>query len=200
MEHRGVADRDKAAVILFAAQLAFQCQQPALADRLLDCSRLASISIIDEYLSGDHLRQLIPRFAVIVNTIDFDSPVFPVCQAMVRQLGKICFFPINFSTIGGTVSVFLPDSPTLESVLGDGDHNVMKTKIINHWLEQIKGKGIDTSIIIDNYVNNEDRPPYDPQTGHGAFSTAALVAKLMLVIVRGEELKPFPHVYLETTI
>jgi len=171
-----------------------------LAARLLDISRLACISMVTEYLSGDSLRELVPRFKIIVNTIDFDSPVFAVCQDIARQLGKTLFFPINFSTIGGTVAVFEPGSPTFEQVLGGGDHNVMKGKIINHWIQQIEGKGVDTSVIVNNYVNNIDRPDYDPQTGHGAFSAAALISELLLMIVRGDEVKTFPYVHLHTRL
>ena len=120
--------------------------------------------------------------------------VFAVCHDIVRQLGKICFLPINFSTIGGTVAVFQPDSPTLQSVLGDGSQSVMKTKIINHWIEQVKSKDVDTSILVDKFANN-DRPA---QTGHGAFATAALVSELILMMTQGEKVETFPYVHLHT--
>jgi molybdopterin/thiamine biosynthesis adenylyltransferase len=163
----------------------------ACAARLRSIDPDVRIEVIDSYLDETSMKEYIPKADVVINTIDFDSPAFPVAGRLCRQFRKLELFPMNLG-FGSSVCVFLPDSPTWESYYPDQDHVALKHSILMH----IAGKCAHPYLheAFGRYQAGE-RKSYDPQLAVSSSISSTLMMGIILRKIKGKEILAFPEFY-----
>jgi molybdopterin/thiamine biosynthesis adenylyltransferase len=163
----------------------------ACAARLKAIDPNVQIEVIDSYLDEESIKAYIPKADVVINTIDFDSPAFPIAGRLCRQYGKLELFPMNLG-FGSSVCVFLPASPTWESFFPGQDHVALKQSILMH----IAGKSAHPYLheAFARYLGGE-RKGYDPQLAVSTSISASLMMGIILRKMKGKTIQAFPEFY-----
>lgn len=163
----------------------------ACAARLRAIDPDVQIEVIDRYLDEASMKTYIPKADVVINTIDFDSPAFPVAGRLCRQYRKLELFPMNLG-FGSSVCVFLPDSPTWETYFPDQDHVALKNSILMH----IAGKSAHPYLheAFARYQTSE-RKSYDPQLAVSSSISSTLMMGIILRKIKGKDIQAFPEFY-----
>ncbi len=171
-----------------------QNKAEATAELVRGISQDLQVEAIPEFLTESTLPAPIRRSDIVVNTIDFDDPVFLACNRIARECSRVVLLPINLG-FGAALYVFTPDSPTIEDVLA----------------EEIKRGGIDAikTALVLRAVGPRVHPymkapiarfldpgpqgwPYDPQLGIATSVAAALTVGAAVAWARGTQLRAFP--------
>ncbi|MFW7377998.1 MAG: ThiF family adenylyltransferase [Oligoflexus sp.] len=162
------------------------------ADRLLLIDPEVSVKVIDRYLDHDDLNHEIPKADIVINTIDFDSPVFLLASRLCRQFKKLEIFPMNLG-FGSSVCVFKEDSPSWETMLDFSNHVELKLSILEY---------IARSASIAPYLQEakqkyfqQTAASFDPQLAVSTMVSASMMMGLILKTLQGESLQYFPHFY-----
>jgi molybdopterin/thiamine biosynthesis adenylyltransferase len=163
----------------------------ACAARLRAIDPDVQIAVIDSYLDETSMREFIPQADVVINTIDFDSPAFPVAGRLCRQYRKMELFPMNLG-FGSSVCVFLPESPTWETYYPGQDHVALKHSILMH----IAGKSAHPYLheAFARYQTGE-RKGYDPQLAVSSSISSTLMMGIILRKIKGKTIQAFPEFY-----
>jgi len=155
----------------------------------------ARIEVIPEFLTADTLGPPIAASDLVVNTIDFDDPVFLACNRIARQAHRTVLLPMNVG-FGAALYVFAPDSPTIEEVYVDelarGGTDAIKRGLV---LEAIgpDPHGYLQSPLAHFLEPQDETWPSDPQTGIASAIAAAMTVTAAVSLVRGEPLQTFPR-------
>lgn len=164
----------------------------ACAERLRAIDPTASIRVIDAYLDEATLRMEIPKADVVVNTIDFDSPVFLQSNHLCRQYPVLELFPMNIG-LGSSVCVFQRDGKGWSELFQFENHVDLKQKILQHLAQAAKFAPYLQEAAARYF--SQERPAYDPQLGVSCAISSSLMLGLILKHLRGETLKAFPEFY-----
>ncbi len=164
----------------------------ACADRLRAIDRAASIRVIDAFLDEAMLREEIPKADVVINTIDFDSPVFLLSNRLCRQFEVLELFPMNIG-FGSSVCVFQKDRQGWSELFQFENHMDLKQKILQHLAQAAQFAPYLQEAAARYFV--PERPAFDPQLGISCAISSSLMLGLIIIHLRGESLKAFPEFY-----
>ncbi len=166
----------------------------ATAELIREISDDAAIETILEFLTEATLAAPIARSDIVVNTIDFDDPVFLACNRIARQAGRVVLLPLNLG-FGSALYVFTPASPTLEDILAaeieQGGIDAIKTALV------LRAVGSRTQAYMKATIAKFLDPgprgwPYDPQLGIATSVAAALTVGAAVAWTEGRQLRTFP--------
>lgn len=160
----------------------------ACAARLRAIDPEVQIELIDSFLDENSIRMHIPKADVVINTIDFDSPAFPIAGRLCRQYGKLELFPMNLG-FGSSVCVFMPDSPTWESFFPGQDHVALKQSILQHMAAKSLPAYLHEAFM--RYQEEKDRT-YDPQLALSSVISASLMMSIIIRKIKGKAIATFP--------
>lgn len=150
--------------------------------RLVSINPSVNLKVINHYVDETHMRNLIPTYDFVVNTIDFDSPAFFSCHEICREFKKTEFFPMN---LGFGCGLFVFKDHFF-------DHSFSKEKIVDH----IVSGQTQSKYMKDKFAEYlSERREYDPQLIVGALCNSAFVCTLLCKILRNERVTYFPEFY-----
>lgn len=162
----------------------------ATADLLAEIRTDLQVQTIPAFLTEDTLLAPIRASDIVINTIDFDDPVFLACNRIARAEGRTVLLPMNLGW-GAALYVFAPKSPTLEEVfaaeLQAGGPEAIKQELVVRALGQPHAY-LDQPLA--DFLAGKWRT--DAQLGPAAFQAAALTVAAAVALVRGETLRTFP--------
>ena len=161
----------------------------AIGKRLANIDSTANVNIIPMYLRGDELNELIPTHDVVVNTIDFDAPEFPLVHKICEQHGKTEIFPINLG-FGSGMTILDKTTPGWLEHYQVEEHTAIKEAILLHLLH--------SGVIKDYLVNSASRyyqsqVEYDSQLAISSSISASMVVGAIVSMVKGEQVPKFPN-------
>ena len=168
----------------------------ATADLIFDVQPAAAVKVIPAYLTADSMPELIEGADLVVNTIDFDDPVFLDCNRLARAAGRPVFLPLNLG-FGAAVYVFDPNGPTIEETfqaeLVSGGPSAIRTALVLGAVGPQLYPYMEPPIarFLNPGINGW---PYDPQLGIAAHVAAALTVSAAVAWVQGTVLQCFPKV------
>ena len=163
----------------------------ACRNRLISINPDLNLRVISQYADETALPDLIANSDYVVNTIDFDAPIFSLCTRLAQEQGKVELFPINLG-FGGAVFIFDKQSSSFESYfLND---KPLKQQILDYIGVQ---KNISNDLLgkVGLYYEKLNEVGYDPQLGVSSYLTSALMTANLVKIVAGEAVKTFPDFY-----
>lgn len=168
-----------------------EAKTKACLNRLKSINPKLNLKVVAEFADSSSLPDLIKECDYVINTIDFDAPIFTECTRLAVEFGKVELFPINLG-FGGAVFIFDKDSSNFEkyftgtSPLKDQilDYIFSQSKISNELLAKVK-----------QYYSRYNEFGYDPQLGVSSFLTSALLTANLVKLVAGETVKTFPDFY-----
>lgn len=167
----------------------------ATAEMVRDVRSDISVLAIPEYLTEQTLEAPIAQADIVINTIDFDDPVFIACNRIARSHRRTVLLPINLGW-GAALYAFGPDSPALEEVLAaelaSGGADAIKVALVlralgdspHAYLAEPLRRFLDAS---------PASWPADPQLGVAASVAAALTVTAAVQLVRKEPIRLFPE-------
>lgn len=167
----------------------------ATAEMVRDVRQSISAVAIPEYLTELTLEAPIAQADIVINTIDFDDPVFVACNQIARRHRRTVLLPINLGW-GAALYAFGPDSPALEEFLSAdlarGGADAIKVALVlralgaspHAYLAEPLQRFLDASPA--NW-------PADPQLGVAASVAAALTVTAAVQVIRGEAIRLFPE-------
>jgi molybdopterin/thiamine biosynthesis adenylyltransferase len=168
----------------------------ATAELIAEINENAIVETIPEYLTEATLAAPISRSAIVVNTIDFDDPVFLACNRIAREQGRPVLLPLNIGW-GAALYAFLPNSPSIEDVLSReiAAHGVsaIRTELV------LRAVGAHPHRYIHEPMQKFIAPdqadwPFDPQLGVAAAMSASLTVAAAVALAKGEPIRAFPEV------
>lgn len=168
----------------------------ATAEQLREVRDDLQVRVMAEYLTQDSLPQPIEIADIVINTIDFDDPVFLACNRIARERGRLVLLPMNLGW-GAALYAFAPDSPTLEDVLADelasGGTDAIKVALVRKALGDTPHPYLREPL--ERFLNpGEGGWPSDPQLGVAASLASALAVTAAVAAVRRQPLRLFPEV------
>jgi len=170
----------------------------ACAERLRSIDPAASIQVIDAWLDEVSLCKEIPKADIVINTIDFDSPVFLMANQLCRKYEVLELFPMNIG-FGSSVCVFQKDGKDWSELFQFEGHVDLKQKILQHLAQAAQFAPYLQAAATLYFM--EERPTHDPQLGISCAISSSLMLGLIVRHLRGESLKAFPEFYfLDATV
>ena len=163
----------------------------ACSKRLKAINPNLNLKLVSEYADETSLPQLIKECDFVINTIDFDAPIFSLCTKLAQENQKVELFPINLG-FGAAVFIFDEKSSNFESFFES--EKPLKNQILNYIVVQ---KGISNDLLnkVDQYYEQLGHVGYDPQLGVSSYLTSALLTANLVKLIAGEPVKVFPDFY-----
>jgi molybdopterin/thiamine biosynthesis adenylyltransferase len=150
-----------------------------------------NVNSYDFYLDATNIEKIIEEHDVVINTIDFDSGCFNICNQICKKFNVIEIFPMNLG-FGSSVIVSHQKSESYSKYFKTDD---LKDKILEFVISQ--RKDINNFLnYLSKYKEIKDLEEYkDPQLGIASFLNAAIITTIIVKIVKKQELRYFPELY-----
>jgi len=156
----------------------------------------ARVEVLASFLDERTMAAPIERADIVVNTVDFDDPVFLACNRIARENRKPVLLPMNLG-FGGAVIAFLPDSPSIEDVfaaeLAAGGPAAIRRELVLLAVGP-RPQPYQEAPLAWFLSPDPALPSVDPQLGIAAGIAASLTVAAAISIVRGEPVRSFPDV------
>ncbi|MDH5717962.1 MAG: ThiF family adenylyltransferase [Spirochaetia bacterium] len=166
----------------------------ALRKRIKRIDENNHIAFIPFYLKKESLYKWIISADIVINTIDFDTKEFLLCNEIAAQTGRIVIFPLNLG-FAGVNYIFYPESPNLKDFFQKKKAADIKEALITHTLKELTDRESVPDWLLSAYTNYMRRKrEYDPQMIPATLNVASMVTASCVAISRQQKLKNFPRV------
>lgn len=154
----------------------------ATKNRLKHINPDATIKVVNKFMTESSMKELIPKYDIVVNTIDFDSPAFVSCHKLCQLFNKVEIFPMNlgfgFGTFVFTDKYF--------------DSSFSKNRIIDYVISNQKQSNKIKRQLVEYHSLKRD---YDPQLIVGSLGNAAMICSICYSIIAKQTVRSFPDFY-----
>ncbi|MBD0403521.1 ThiF family adenylyltransferase [Flammeovirga sp. EKP202] len=161
----------------------------ALEGRLKSINPTIHLEVISTFLDEKMLDEWIPNADFVINSIDFDSPVFLACHQIAKKHEKIELFPINLG-FGGGLIVNNKNTPEWGSFYKTENALALKGLLLNHICQSTEL----SNFSIQKFEEYKTAPPeHDPQLHNASIVCSSLVLSSIISLLKGEKVKVFPE-------
>lgn len=162
--------------------------------RLLAVHPGAQIEAHPVFLDEAKMRPLFGSCDIVVNTIDFEDGQFLTCNRVARACNKPVLFPMNLGW-AGLVYLFRPDQgPVLEQALEGRPGQSPQLALVSDLLASLAAQGRRPQWMQPAFQRyRQDPPAHDPQLAIASLLTGAMVSSLLVQLVQGQDIAPYPH-------
>lgn len=151
----------------------------------------ANINAHNFFLDESNIENMIKNNDIIINTIDFDHSSFLLCNKLCKKHNVIEIFPMNIA-LGCSVIISNKDSISFNDFFKSENY---KDEIINYVISKMVNKDkLEPYLIKYNEIKKQINGK-DPQIGIGSYLNAALIATLIVKLIKNNNLNYFPFVY-----
>lgn len=157
----------------------------ATASMLLELDRDIQVDFVETRLSHNSGQRDLADLDIVVNSADFDDPVYYEVGERMRQTERWCVYPMNLG-FGGFSMVLGHKSPSLESLTGG--RQTSATGFILGLANSCSGFAFSPELLESGpeLLSTGDNLGWYPQNAIASSITSALLAWSVVKIVRGE--------------
>lgn len=158
--------------------------------RLLSINPNLQLTIVNKYLDKKDLSDFIPLSDFVVNTIDFDSPVFLDCHKLCKTNNVVELFPTNIF-FGGSLIVNTPKTPEWTNYYNLESHHDLKMALLKDICSGDELSKFTKDKFVEYFRSDLD---HDPQINCASLACSILISSVIVKILEGEKVKQFPQI------